>query len=137
VVECQQQAVQLEKIWRKGCFAAADGKKWGKGQPFKDIGIYLIMAKDVLGPWSESVVLNSIRFDLSLCHDDDGRKWLVNLMRDFRKGRYRFAGIVAQEYDHTRERAIEMPWFQPVPPSSSEASRPKCQRRTIILKQFY
>ncbi len=87
----------------------ADGQFWliytnlrtcGMARPFKDIGIYLTTAPDILGPWSEPVVLNSIGFDPSLFHDDDGRKWLVNMEWDFRKGRHRFAGIVAQEYDH-------------------------------------
>ena len=88
----------------------ADGQFWlvytnirtcGIGRPFKDIGIYLITAKDILGPWSEPITLNSIGFDPSLFHNDDGRKWLVNMMWDFRKGHTRFAGIVLQEYDHT------------------------------------
>ena len=79
---------------------------WGKGQPFKDIGIYLTTADDILGPWSEPVVLNSIGFDPSLFHDDDGRKWLVNMEWDFRKGRHRFAGIVAQEYDHAQRKLV-------------------------------
>src|SRR5207253_5447005 len=37
---------------------------------------------------------------------DDGRKWLVNMQWDFRKGRYRFAGIALQEYDHTKKQLI-------------------------------
>ena len=81
-------------------------RNWGKGHPFKDIGIYLTTAKDILGPWSEPVVLNSIGFDPSLFHDDDGRKWLVNMMWDFRKGRHRFAGIVLQEYDHAQRKLV-------------------------------
>jgi len=72
----------------------------GMGRPFKDIGIYLTTAKNILGPWSEPITLNSIGFDPSLFHDDDGRKWLVNMIWDFRKDRHRFAGIVVQEYDH-------------------------------------
>ncbi len=86
----------------------ADGKFWliytnvrtcGLGRPFKDLGIYLTTATDIGGPWSEPVTLNAIGFDPSLFHDDDGRKWLVNMMWDFRPGRNRFAGIVLQEYD--------------------------------------
>lgn len=86
----------------------ADGQFWliytnvrtsGMGRPFKDIGIYLTTATEIGGPWSEPVILNSIGFDPSLFHDDDGRKWLVNMEWDFRKGRHRFAGIVIQEYD--------------------------------------
>jgi len=93
----------------------ADGQFWliytnlrqtGMGRPFKDIGIYLTTAKDIQGPWSEPVVLNSIGFDPSLFHDEDGRKWLMNMIWDFRKGRYRFAGIVAQEFDPHAGRLI-------------------------------
>lgn len=71
----------------------------GMGRPFKDIKIYLATAERAEGPWSDPVELDSIGFDPSLFHDDDGRKWLVNMEWDFRKGRYRFAGIVIQEFD--------------------------------------
>lgn len=86
----------------------ADGKFWliytnlrntGFGRPFKDIQIFLTTADDILGPWSDSVRLDSIGFDPSLFHDDDGRKYLVNMEWDFRKGRNHFAGIVVQEFD--------------------------------------
>ena len=62
------------------------------GRTFKDIKIYLTTAREILGPWSEPIELNSIGFDPSLFHDDDGRKWLVNMIWDFRKDRHRFAG---------------------------------------------
>jgi xylan 1,4-beta-xylosidase len=93
----------------------ADGQFWliytnirtcGMGRPFKDIGIYLTTAKNILGPWSEPITLNSIGFDPSLFHDDDGRKWLVNMIWDFRKGRSRFAGIVIQEYDCRQRKLV-------------------------------
>lgn len=71
----------------------------GAGKPFKDLDIFLATAPDILGPWSEPMELNSVGFDPSLFHDDDGHKWLVNMLWDFRKGRWRFAGIVIQEYD--------------------------------------
>lgn len=89
-----------------------DGRFWliytnvrtcGAGRPFKDVGIYLTTASDILGPWSEPVTLNAIGFDPSLFHDDDGRKWVVNMVWDFRPGRNRFAGIVLQEYDHNAQ----------------------------------
>jgi len=92
-----------------------DGQFWliytnirtcGMGRPFKDIGIYLTTAKEVTGPWSDPITLNSIGFDPSLFHDDDGRKWLVNMIWDFRKGRYAFAGIVVQEYDHAQGKLV-------------------------------
>jgi xylan 1,4-beta-xylosidase len=93
----------------------ADGQFWliytnvrytGMGRPFKDIGIYLTTAKEVNGPWSDPVVLNSIGFDPSLFHDDDGRKWLANMRWDFRKGKHRFAGIVIQEFDPKSQKLV-------------------------------
>lgn len=94
----------------------ADGQFWliytnlrqtGMGKPFKDIGIFLTTAKNIHGPWSEPVVLNNIGFDPSLFHDDDGRKWLVNIEWDFRvNGVERFAGIVIQEYDPQARKLI-------------------------------
>ncbi|WP_438482336.1 glycoside hydrolase family 43 protein [Oleiharenicola lentus] len=92
-----------------------DGQFWliytnvrtcGMGRPFKDVGIYLTTAPSILGPWSEPVVLNTIGFDPSLFHDEDGKKWLVNMIWDFRKGRNKFGGIVVQEYDHERRQLV-------------------------------
>jgi Beta-xylosidase len=93
----------------------ADGRFWliytnvvttGTGRPFKDSHVFLVTAERIQGPWSEPVRLNSIGFDPSLFHDDDGRKWLINVQWDFRPGRYRFAGIVAQEYDPEARRLV-------------------------------
>lgn len=71
---------------------------------YRDMHNYLVTAKDVRGEWSEPVYLNSTGFDPSLFHDDDGRKWLVNVVTDHRKGRNFFAGIVVQEYDGREQR---------------------------------
>lgn len=78
----------------------------GMGRPFKDLEILVTTAKNILGPWSEPIELNSVGFDPSLFHDDDGRKWLVNLLWDFRKPQFRFAGIVIQEFDPKQGRLI-------------------------------
>jgi xylan 1,4-beta-xylosidase len=92
-----------------------DGQFWliytnvrtcGAGRPFKDVGIYLTTAPAIHGPWSDPVTLNATGFDPSLFHDEDGRKWLVNMMWDFRPGRNRFAGIVVQEYDPAIKKLI-------------------------------
>ena len=58
------------------------------------------------GDWSDPVYLNSSGFDPSLFHDDDGRKYLVNMLWDHRPGQNRFAGIVLQEYSPTRAALI-------------------------------
>lgn len=71
---------------------------------FKDTPNYLVTAGNIEGPWSEPVYLNSSGFDPSLFHDDDGRKWLVNMLWDHRTGNNSFAGIVLQEYSATEQR---------------------------------
>ena len=48
------------------------------------------------------IYLNSSGFDPSLFHDDDGRKYLLNMLWDHRPGHNRFAGIVLQEYSPAR-----------------------------------
>lgn len=78
-------------------------------RPFKDVDNYLVTAPGPLGPWSEPVYLNSSGFDPSLFHDEDGRRWLVNMRWDFRPGRDRFAGIVLQEYDDAERRLVGAP----------------------------
>jgi xylan 1,4-beta-xylosidase len=64
----------------------------------RDFHNYLVTAETIDGEWSDPVHLNSSGFDPSLFHDEDGRKWLVNMLWDHRPGRKRFAGIVGQEY---------------------------------------
>jgi xylan 1,4-beta-xylosidase len=74
--------------------------------PFKDTHNYLVTASDICGPWSEPVYLNSSGFDPSLFHDGDGRKWLLNMVWDHRKGRNRFGGILMQEYDEKAKKLV-------------------------------
>ncbi|ADI15210.1 glycoside hydrolase family 43 protein [Truepera radiovictrix] len=76
-----------------------DVKTWGVREPFKDAHNYLVTAPDICGPWSEPVYLNSSGFDPSLFHDVDGRKWLLNMIWDHRKGKNPFGGILLQEFD--------------------------------------
>ena len=71
----------------------------------RDFHNYLVTAKTIDGDWSDPVYLNSSGFDPSLFHDDDGRKWFVNMLWDHRPGQNRFAGIVAQEYSPQRKEA--------------------------------
>lgn len=65
---------------------------------------YLTMAKDIHGPWSSPVYLNSGGFDASLFHDTDGRKWLLNMIWDETIGRNHFHGIEMQEYDPVQQK---------------------------------
>ncbi len=70
----------------------------GRRGVYKDTHNYMVTATDIEGPWSEPIFLNSSGFDPFLFHDDDGRKWIVNMRWDYRKGKNRFSGIVLQEY---------------------------------------
>jgi xylan 1,4-beta-xylosidase len=73
---------------------------------YKDLHNYLITATDIMGPWSEPVYLNASGFDPSLFHDTDGRKWLLNMNWDFRKGKRRFAGVWMQEYSPEERKLV-------------------------------
>ncbi|MBP7338489.1 glycoside hydrolase family 43 protein [Niveispirillum sp.] len=100
-------------VWAP-CLTHADGlfyliytdvKRYGRttvggasGASLRDFHNYLVTCDRIDGDWSDPVHLNSSGFDPSLFHDDDGRKYLLNMLWDHRPGRNRFAGIVAQEY---------------------------------------
>jgi xylan 1,4-beta-xylosidase len=80
-----------------------DVKTWTN--PAKDTHNYLVTTRDIAGDWSEPRYLNSSGFDPSLFHDEDGRKWLVQMITDHRKDKNRFGGIIIQEYS-ARERSL-------------------------------
>ena len=107
-------------IWAP-CLTHADGlfylvytdvKRYGRlsqpgasGATFRDFHNYVVTSPRIDGPWSDPIYLNSSGFDPSLFHDDDGRKYLVNMLWDHRPAQNRFAGIVLQEYS-VAERAL-------------------------------
>jgi len=76
------------------------------GASLRDFHNYLVTTKTIDGEWSDPVYVNSSGFDPSLFHDDDGRKWFVNMLWDHRPGNNRFAGIVAQEYSPKEKKLI-------------------------------
>ena len=76
------------------------------GASLRDFHNYLVTGPRIDGDWSDPVSLNSSGFDPSLFHDDDGRKYLVNMLWDHRPGQNRFAGIVLQEYSPKERRLI-------------------------------
>lgn len=100
-------------IWAP-CLSYADGLFWliytdvkrfgrtsvsgASGASMRDFHNYLVTSPRIDGTWSDPVPLNSSGFDPSLFHDDDGRKYLLNMLWDHRPGKNRFAGIVLQEY---------------------------------------
>lgn len=74
--------------------------------PFKDTHNYVVTAKDIRGPWSEPVYLNSSGFDPSMYHAEDGRKWVMNMIWDHRKGKNHFGGIALQEYSEQEGKLV-------------------------------
>jgi xylan 1,4-beta-xylosidase len=76
------------------------------GASLRDFHNYLVTSPRIDGEWSDPVFLNSSGFDPSLFHDDDGRKYLVNMLWDHRPARNRFAGIVLQEYSPAEGRLV-------------------------------
>ena len=108
-------------IWAP-CLTYADGlfwliytdvKRYGRtsqagapGASLRDTHNYLVTSPRIDGEWSDPVYLNSSGFDPSLFHDDDGRKYLVNMQWDHRPGVNRFSGIVLQEYSAGQRKLV-------------------------------
>jgi len=108
-------------VWAP-CLTHADGlfhlvytdvKRYGRmaqpgagGAAFRDFHNYLVTSPRIDGPWSDPTYLNSSGFDPSLFHDDDGRKYLVNMVWDHRPGQNRFGGIVLQEYSAAERKLV-------------------------------
>ncbi|MGI9323114.1 MAG: glycoside hydrolase family 43 protein [Pseudomonadales bacterium] len=85
--------------WQDGLFYLVYTNVRRLNGNFKDSHNYLTTCKTIDGEWSDPVYLNSSGFDPSLFHDEDGRKWLVNMVWDYRADKNRFGGIYLQEYD--------------------------------------
>ncbi|MCX6344371.1 MAG: glycoside hydrolase family 43 protein [Armatimonadetes bacterium] len=99
-------------IWAP-CLSYAEGQFWliytnmrSVTGPWLSTPNYLVTAPSIEGPWSEPVYMNASGFDPSLFHDDDGRKWFVNMLFDGSGRRHCFAGIVLQEYDHAQKKLV-------------------------------
>ena len=77
-----------------------------KDGSFKDAHNYIVTAPAIEGPWSDPIYVNSSGFDPSLFHDEDGRKWFVNMLWDHRGRPHKFAGIALQEYDPIAQKLV-------------------------------
>lgn len=60
---------------------------------------YIVQTDDIYGDWSEPAYLNSTGFDPSLFHDNNGKKYLVNMRNGFK-------GILLQEYDPINRKLV-------------------------------
>ena len=102
-------------IWAP-CLSHADGRFWlvytdvkrWHGS-FQDTHNYIVTCETIDGVWSDPVHVNSSGFDPSLFHDDDGRKWFVNMRWNHRApgtgcnpAHHLFDGILLQEWSPER-----------------------------------
>ncbi|MXQ09833.1 family 43 glycosylhydrolase [Alphaproteobacteria bacterium GH1-50] len=99
-------------IWAP-CLSYADGLFWlvytdvkRLEGSFKDAHNYITTCDRIDGDWSERIYVNSSGFDPSLFHDENGRKWFVNMQWNHRgtgTGRNpahdAFDGILLQEWN--------------------------------------
>ncbi|WP_429930225.1 glycoside hydrolase family 43 protein [Agrobacterium vitis] len=99
-------------IWAP-CLSYADGLFWlvytdvkRLDGSFKDAPNYIVTSPSIEGEWSDPVYVNASGFDPSLFHDDDGRKWFVNMQWNHRLEAFNaigphpaFDGILLQEWD--------------------------------------
>jgi xylan 1,4-beta-xylosidase len=77
-----------------------------KDGSFKDTHNYIVTAPSITGPWSDPIYANSSGFDPSLFHDDDGKKWFVNMLQDHRRRPRAFAGIALQEFSPSQGKLV-------------------------------
>lgn len=59
------------------------------GNGYFDSNVFLVTSKDICGPWSDPVLLMGGNADVSLFHDEEGKKWMVYPTPD---------GITLREY---------------------------------------
>ncbi|QMU58508.1 MAG: family 43 glycosylhydrolase [Boseongicola sp.] len=99
-------------VWAP-CLFYADGKFWlvytdmkRLDGAFKDSPNYITCCETIDGTWSDPWYVNSSGFDPSLFHEDDGRKWFVNMQWNHRgdgtggnPAHNSFDGILLQEWD--------------------------------------
>jgi len=105
-------------VWAP-CLSFADGRFWlvytdvkRFDGNFKDAHNYVVTARAIEDSWSDPIYVNSSGFDPSLFHDDDGRKWFLNMIWNHRDRagahleHFAFFGIRLQEWDAHESRLI-------------------------------
>jgi xylan 1,4-beta-xylosidase len=95
--------------YSNGCFYLTYSIVYTNRSRFKDTHNFLITAENICGPWSDPIPLSRSGFDPSILHDDNGKKYLVNMTMDYREKKYRFSGVDVQEYDEIGQKLIGNP----------------------------
>ena len=92
----------------------ADGKFWliysdvkVVTGAWKDGHNYLVTCDTIDGDWSDPIYLNSAGFDPSLYHNEaTGKKYLLNMVWDYRVDQHSFYGIAIQEYSVDQQKLV-------------------------------
>lgn len=86
--------------WHDGTFYLVYSIVYDGAWPHVANRSFLITAKDIRGPWSDPVYLNSVAFDPAIFIDDDGRTYIISLEMETRleKGP-QMKGFRLQEWD--------------------------------------
>ena len=92
----------------------ADGKFWlcfsnvhsCRGGNWMATPSFVVTADNIEGPWSDPMPIGSYGFDPSLFHDDDGKKYMLNMVWDGRQDSNFFNGIVLQEFDAEKGKLV-------------------------------
>ncbi len=72
--------------------------KTDESSAWKDCHNYVITSQNIMGPWSSPIYLNSSGFDPSIFHED-GKNYILNVVRDHRLNHHWSYGIFIQELD--------------------------------------
>lgn len=82
---------------------------------FWDCSNYLITAENIYGPWSQPIYLNGSGIDPSLFHDENGKKWIVNVVLSHRDGGKagfpHWSGISLTEYSFEEKKLVGEPKY--------------------------
>lgn len=70
---------------------------------------FVVSAESIEGPWSLPVSIGDYGFDPSMFHDDDGKKYMVNMIWDGRAKTNFFNGIVVQEFSEAEGKLVGEP----------------------------
>jgi xylan 1,4-beta-xylosidase len=106
-------------VWAP-CLSYADDRFWlvytdvkRLDGNFKDTHNYIVTAPSIEGPWSDPAYVNSSGFDPTLFHDDDGKKWFLNMLWNHvshgvggQPKTPSFAGILLQQYDPETQKLV-------------------------------
>lgn len=77
----------------------------GRDWPLMSMEAFVVTSKDICGPWSDPIYLNSAGFDPAFFFDPNGKAYLINMVLDYRND-LQMPGFLLQEYDWRKKELI-------------------------------